>query len=149
PPCVFIRRSPCRPKPLPQVLPHPLPQLLPPCLPTRLLNLWATWCHPCVEEMPSLGVLQEKLGSDKLTLVALNEDRNGAMAAHGFLTRHNLQKIAIYVDTSGRVPSLMHAHGMPTSFLVDPNGMGIGYIEGGADWSDAATLAFLQSKMKL
>ncbi len=114
-----------------------------------LLNLWATWCAPCVQEMPSLNTLQTQFDFRDLNVVALSEDRNGVTAAEIFNTRYSLKNLPVYADASGQAPSLLHAHGLPTTLLIDPQGMEIGRIEGEAAWSAPETLTFLKSKMKL
>jgi len=113
-----------------------------------LLNLWASWCVPCIQEMPALNSLQDKVDYRDLNVIALNEDRNGIVAATAFYERHGLTRLPVYVDTTGHVPSIMHAHGLPTTFLINRDGMGIGYIEGEADWGSAETLAFLHTKIQ-
>jgi thiol-disulfide isomerase/thioredoxin len=112
-----------------------------------LLNLWATWCGPCVKEMPSLDGLQKSLGARAL-IIALNEDRNGAAAAQAFYTHRNLTHLPVYIDVSGRAPYILHTPGLPATLLIDPQGKEIGHIDGDADWTDPGTFAFLKSQMK-
>jgi thiol-disulfide isomerase/thioredoxin len=112
-----------------------------------LLNLWATWCGPCAHELPSLDALQE-LALEHFTVIALTEDVNGRDAAQAFYERHGIRHLAVYVDVSGRAPALLQARGLPTSFLIDPEGREIGAIEGEADWSAPDIVAFLKTQMK-
>ena len=112
-----------------------------------LLNLWATWCGPCVAEMPSLDALQRVFDARKLVVVALNEDRDGHSAAAMFFKRYNMRSLELYVDTGGRVPSLLKAQGLPTTLLIDPQGREIGRISGEVVWDAPATIAFLKAKM--
>jgi thiol-disulfide isomerase/thioredoxin len=113
-----------------------------------LLNLWATWCGPCVREMPSLNMLRSKIGIQNLRIIALNEDRDIA-SAQAFYLRHDLKNLPIYNDDAGRVPAILQTPGLPTTFLIDRNGMEIGRIEGEADWTAPDTLAFLRARLKI
>jgi thiol-disulfide isomerase/thioredoxin len=112
-----------------------------------LLNVWATWCAPCVQEMPSLNALQQSFDFRELNVVAVNEDRNGEVSARSFYTLHDLKRLPVFVDTSGQALSLLHLAGLPVTLLIDPKGMEIGRVEGGADWSSPESIAFLKSKM--
>jgi thiol-disulfide isomerase/thioredoxin len=89
---------------------------------TVLLNLWATWCAPCREEMPSLDRLQQELGSDTFEVVALAVDRTGLEAARKFLDGINVKSLKLYADPTTRSGSALKAIGMPTTILIDPEG---------------------------
>jgi thiol-disulfide isomerase/thioredoxin len=106
---------------------------------TILLNLWATWCAPCREEMPSLDRLQQELGSPTFEVVALAVDRTGAVAAQKFLDSVDVKNLKLYVDQTTRSGSALKAIGMPTTILIDAQGREIGRLPGPAEWdSDAA-----------
>ena len=106
---------------------------------TILLNLWATWCAPCREEMPSLDRLQAELGSDTFEVVALAVDRTGPEAARKFLDSVHVKSLKLYTDTTTRSGSALKAVGMPVTILIDPEGREIGRLIGPAEWdSDAA-----------
>jgi thiol-disulfide isomerase/thioredoxin len=117
-----------------------------------LLNLWATWCGPCVREMAALDALAQRLPTEPsrppLAIVALTEDNNGLGAAEGFYKRHSLRHLPVFVDTAGQAPSLLRIRGLPTTLLIDPKGMEIGRIEGDAEWDEADTIAFLEKQMQ-
>jgi thiol-disulfide isomerase/thioredoxin len=108
-----------------------------------LVNLWATWCAPCREEMPSLVRLQQKLG-DRLTVLAISEDRGGAGAVAPFLRRIDLGPIKVYVDPQSEVGAAFAVRGLPTSVLIDAKGRVVGRVEGGADWNTPAMLDALR-----
>nr|MDP9128693.1 TlpA family protein disulfide reductase [Pseudomonadota bacterium] len=102
-----------------------------------LLNIWATWCGPCVKEMGSLDRLTQKLG---IHVVPLTEDRAGRGAAEAFYKRHNLTHLEVFVDKSGEAPGLLNANGLPTTLLIDPKGFEIGRVEGDAEWDSAEAI---------
>ena len=98
-----------------------------------LLNLWATWCQPCVKEMPSLVALQDKFGPG-LTVIALSEDRRGEVIVKLFADKLGLDKLKVYLDPKNTATHAFEARGLPTSILIDTDGKIVGKVEGGADW---------------
>ncbi len=108
-----------------------------------LVNLWATWCAPCVREMPSLERLQARLGN-RLAVLAISEDRGGAPVVDPFLARHGLEGLAVYLDPKTAALRAFAVQGLPTSFLIDPDGRILGLLEGGADWDAPDMVARLE-----
>ena len=103
-----------------------------------LLNFWATWCAPCVREMPSLDRLQAALGPEGLTVVAVSEDRQRERAA-SFLVEHDLDNLELYHDPRGKLARTMKLRGLPATFLLDRSGRILGSLHGPAEWdSDEA-----------
>ncbi len=111
-----------------------------------LLNIWATWCSPCRHELPSLDALQGQLGGPNFIVLTLSEDSNGLAAAKAFFDKNDPHHLAIYTDSAGAAPSLLHAHGLPTTYLIDPHGNEIGHVEGEADWAATDAIAFIKKK---
>ncbi len=105
-----------------------------------VVNLWATWCQPCLREMPSLEGLQEKLG-DKLTVAAVSQDRGGEKAVVPFLAKLGLDKVKVYLDPKSEVGKAFGVRGLPTSIVLDAEGREVGRVEGAADWDSAKMLA--------
>lgn len=104
-----------------------------------LLNLWATWCAPCREEMPSLNRLQEALGGNTFEVVALSLDRKGADASKAFLDEVNATALKLYIDDTARQGGALRIVGMPTTILIDAEGREVGRLSGPAEWdSDTA-----------
>ncbi len=99
-----------------------------------LLNIWATWCVPCREEMPQLDTLQADLGGENFEVVAVNVDKGGGDKAKIFLEETGAAHLARYTDPSGRLFRKVRAVGMPTTLLIDRDGKEIGRLVGPADW---------------
>lgn len=108
----------------------------------RLINVWATWCVPCVEEMPALDRLQAQLG-DKLTILAISEDRQGETVVAPFLEQHAIKHLGIFLDPKSAATSEFGAQGLPTSYLIARDGTIVGKEEGGAQWDSAEMIAKL------
>jgi len=99
-----------------------------------LLNLWATWCGPCREEMPLLDSLQGELGSDTFEVIALAVDKAGLKGAEKFFRDTKVGNLKLYADPTARVGGKLRVVGMPTTILIDAQGREIGRLVGPADW---------------
>jgi thiol-disulfide isomerase/thioredoxin len=108
-----------------------------------VVNLWATWCQPCLKEMPSLERLAAQ-SKDKLTVAAVSEDHGGAKVVKPFVADKGLQELAIYLDPQGDLGHAFQVRGLPTSVVIDAAGQVVGRVEGGADWDSAKMQAVLQ-----
>ena len=111
-----------------------------------LLNLWATWCEPCLKEMPSLERLQTRLGP-ALTVVAVSEDRGGDKVVAPFIAEHRFDKLQVYLDPKSNVSHAFAVRGLPTTLVIDAEGMVLGKVEGAADWDSDKMLAVLSGLM--
>lgn len=110
---------------------------------TVLVNLWATWCAPCREEMPALDALQAELGGEDFEVVAVNLDRGGPERPKAFLEEIGVTNLTYYHDSSNRLLQdlrrVARATGLPTTILISPDGCEVGTMYGPAEWhSDEA-----------
>ena len=109
-----------------------------------LLNVWATWCVPCREEMPALARLQQKLGGLRFEVIALSVDSGGVEAVKSFFAEHHVDSLAVYTDRSLQVNSALRVVGIPTTVLVDREGREIARHIGPAQWDNAQTIEELR-----
>jgi thiol-disulfide isomerase/thioredoxin len=104
-----------------------------------LVNFWATWCVPCVREMPSLDRLQAAFDKEKFLILAVSVDRGGAVKVTPFLKKLGVKNLTPLLDQGMRLASKLSVAGMPTSFLLDREGRVLGSLPGIAEWdSDEA-----------
>lgn len=108
-----------------------------------LLNVWATWCGPCREEMPTLDALQAELGGTDFEVVALSIDRKGIEVVNEFYQEVGIEQLAPYVDQTGMASANLGAVGIPTTLLLDRQGMEIGRLVGEAEWNTPEMIEFL------
>jgi thiol-disulfide isomerase/thioredoxin len=108
-----------------------------------IVNLWATWCEPCLREMPSLERLQSRLG-ERIAVLAVSEDRGGNKSVEPFIAKLGLKSVKIYIDPKSEVGHAFGARGLPTSFLIDGEGKVFGRVEGAAEWDSPKILGVLQ-----
>jgi thiol-disulfide isomerase/thioredoxin len=113
-----------------------------------LVNLWATWCGPCVEEMPSLDRLQAQLGQG-LTVLAISEDRPGESAVAPFLEKLAVPHLAVFLDPANGAIKAFGVKGLPTSFLISRDGRILAMLEGATEWDTLAMLARLKPYLDL
>jgi thiol-disulfide isomerase/thioredoxin len=107
-----------------------------------VVNLWATWCVPCVAEMPALDALAEMLAKDDILVMPLSSDRGGALAVRKFYAAHNVGHLGIWLDPRGAAARAWGARGLPTTLIIDREGRERARLEGGAEWaSDEAVAA--------
>jgi len=99
-----------------------------------LLNIWATWCIPCLREMPTLDRLQAKLGGPRFEVVVLSIDIGGIPVVEKFYRALKLDSLGIYVDKTLRVKRDLGIVGIPTTLLIDRQGREIGRLAGPAEW---------------
>jgi thiol-disulfide isomerase/thioredoxin len=109
-----------------------------------LVNLWATWCEPCLREMPSLDRMQRHLG-DKITVVAISEDRGGSKTVEPFIDKLGLKSFKTYLDPKSGAGRAFKVEGLPSSFLIDREGRVLGRVEGAAEWDSPKLLQVLKS----
>ena len=109
-----------------------------------LINLWATWCEPCLREMPSLERMQSRFG-DKITVLAISEDRGGSKTVEPFINKLGLKSFKTYLDPKSDAGRAFKVVGLPTSFLIDREGRVLGRIEGAAEWDSPKLLEVLKS----
>jgi thiol-disulfide isomerase/thioredoxin len=111
-----------------------------------LVNFWATWCAPCLKELPSLDALQEELGSDKFEVVAIAADPRGPETARAFLDRLDIGHLKLYADPALRFTSAIGgADVLPVSILYDAKGREVGRIIGDADWTSPEAKQLVKS----
>jgi thiol-disulfide isomerase/thioredoxin len=113
-----------------------------------LLNLWATWCAPCLEELPSLDRLQAALGGAAFEVVALSIDRDGAVAAAAFQRRLGLRHLGLYLDPENAIGRALGAQGLPTTYLIGRDGQVMGAKLGNAAWDSPEAKALIEHYLK-
>ena len=101
-----------------------------------VINLWATWCVPCVAEMPSLAALSKTLAPDDIAVLPLSSDRGGVSVVQAFYAGARCHRPAGPARSRrGRRPVPGSAQGIPTSLIIDRKGQERARLEGSADWS--------------
>jgi thiol-disulfide isomerase/thioredoxin len=108
-----------------------------------LLNLWATWCAPCIEELPSLDRLQAQLGGERFQVVAVSVDRRGAEAVRPFFEKLGIAHLPIYVEPTNELAQTIGLQVLPSTIVIAPHGIMAGNIIGTVDWDAPEARALL------
>lgn len=106
-----------------------------------VLNFWATWCPPCVEEMPSLVEMQRRMKAKGVTVVAVSIDVDES-AYHQFVKEHGVNLLTVR-DPEQKTPGLYGTHGWPETFVIDRNGVMRRKFIGAVDWTGPEVTDFL------
>ena len=119
---------------------------------TVLVNLWATWCFPCRQEMPALDRLQASLGGPDFEVVAINIDTRNLDKPKAWLKEAGIERLAYYADPDAKVfqdlKRVGKAVGMPTTLLVDPEGCELALINGPAEWASEDALRLVRAALE-
>ncbi len=100
-----------------------------------IVNFWATWCAPCIKEMPSLDRLQAAFPDEDFEVVAINQDRGGKRVAEAFLRdKLGLENLAIYLDEKFALGRAFKNRGLPATYAIDRQGNVVGGMFGPAEW---------------
>jgi peroxiredoxin len=106
-----------------------------------LVNVWATWCPPCVEEMPSMEKLYQKFKGQDFEILAISIDETGLKAVAPFMKKTRLTFPAL-IDSKGTIKTSYGITGVPESFIIDKQGFLIKKIVGPVNWATPKILDF-------
>lgn len=109
-----------------------------------VINFWATWCQPCVAEIPSLAALSRVLAPHDIAVLPLSSDRGGAKVVHAWFEQHDVTGLPILLDPGGALSGSWGGKGIPTTHIIGRDGKEHARLEGAADWSTPATIALIQ-----
>lgn len=108
-----------------------------------LVNFWATWCAPCRKEMPQLDALAARYQDKNVTIITLSVDRAGAPKGEKFLNDLGVKHVTRLYDASYKSARAVGLIGLPTTLLLDKDGLEIGRLAGEADWGAPEVHALL------
>ena len=106
-----------------------------------VVNLWATWCPPCVAEMPALERLARALAGEGVVVLPLSSDRGGRAQVEAFYQRVGITGLEVWLDPRGAAARGMGVRALPTTVIVDRAGMEQARLEGEAEWDHPALVA--------
>jgi thiol-disulfide isomerase/thioredoxin len=109
-----------------------------------VVNFWATWCPPCVAEMPALDRAQAALARDGIEVLALSSDRGGRAQVEPFYARTGVRHLPVLLDPRGAAGRAFGVRGLPTTLILDRAGQEVARLEGEAEWDAPAMLAAIR-----
>ena len=112
-----------------------------------LVNVWATWCPPCVGEMPSMEKLYRALKGTNFEILAVSIDALGKKAVAPFMKKYNLSFPAL-MDPDGTIKTLFQTTGVPESFIINQEGILIEKVIGPKDWATPQVVGFFRNLLQ-
>ncbi len=109
-----------------------------------IMNVWATWCPPCVRELPALQQLQREFQHKGLKVITVSADADGFAAALPFLEEMRIT-LPAYIDRDGALYRALEIRGLPTTFILNRQGEFIARIEGDLNWLSGDTLTYINA----
>lgn len=98
-----------------------------------LVNLWATWCAPCVKELPTLDALSQQPGAPRV--IAVSQDRGERPSIDAFLRAHKIENVESWRDPKMALPGALNAQVLPTTVYYDASGREVWRYVGDLDWT--------------
>ena len=111
---------------------------------TVLFNAWATWCGPCIKEMPALDAAAKELGSEAFAVLPVSMDRDGALKVDLFYREYNLKNLPILIEHEAEISRLLKPRGLPFTLLIDRDGNEIGRALGEVFWNATESIGLLK-----
>lgn len=110
------------------------------------LNFWATWCGPCRSEVKDIDSLYKTLKDEDFTVMAIDiqESRKKVVS---FMKRHDID-FPVYLDSDGKIASQYGVSGIPTTFIINPDGKIVGWAVGPREWGSKESVELMKSLMK-
>ncbi|WOT05508.1 TlpA family protein disulfide reductase [Shewanella youngdeokensis] len=112
-----------------------------------IVSLWATWCAPCLQEIPMFEAIRQRNKDNDLVVlpISINEDSDQVAA---FLERHDLGYYKTWLDPQKNIDNVMPADIVPATYVFDGSGNLIGFLRGYLDWSDKDVQPYLEKLIK-
>ena len=114
-----------------------------------IVHFWATWCAPCVAELPQVDAVAKAYASKGVEVVALSLDGSGNMdKVQQFIASHHITNLTAYIDRNNFSFRAFKGDGLPTSVFIDKDGQVIARVEGPLNWKSPETLDFINANLK-
>ncbi len=110
-----------------------------------LVNLWATWCGPCITELPALAKLNAALPQDRVTVLPIDLEKLDADKVGAFLAMHEAGALPVYIDRELSALKGFTANELPLTILIDADGHEVARAAGAQKWDDPASVAYLKT----
>ncbi|WP_394389779.1 TlpA family protein disulfide reductase [Shewanella woodyi] len=108
-----------------------------------MVNLWATWCAPCIKEIPQMENIRQVNKDNKLVVVPISIDEESDKV-QAFLERHNFGHYKTWLDPNKDIDRVMPADVVPATYFFDGSGNLIGFLRGYLDWGDKEVQPYLE-----
>ncbi|MBR9728797.1 TlpA family protein disulfide reductase [Shewanella intestini] len=107
------------------------------------IHLWATWCAPCIKEIPQIDAIRQQNADKDLVVIPLSIDEESEKVAP-FLAKYNLADFKTWLDPNMDIDQIMPANVVPATYILDGSGNLVGFLRGYLDWSDKDIQPYLE-----
>ena len=114
-----------------------------------LVNFWATWCAPCLDEMPSLSNLQKLKGDKNFKVVTIATMRNSSKSIENFFDKMSIVNLTKYQDPKGKLARSLKIAGLPLTILLNKDNKEVARFIGDADWSSPQALKLIEKAIEV
>ena len=114
-----------------------------------LINFWATWCAPCLEEMPSLSNLQKIKGDNNFKDITIATMRNSSKSVDNFFKKMSIENLTRYQDPKGKLARSLKIAGLPLTILLNKDNEEVARFIGDADWSSPQALKLIEKAIEI
>lgn len=109
-----------------------------------VINLWATWCPPCVKELPSIDRLAKIVSQDQIKIYAVSQDRAGNKIVPAYFKKLNLKNLTIFLDNQASLMAAFRTPVLPTTIIIDKKGMEVARLVGEISWDSPEVISYLK-----
>jgi thiol-disulfide isomerase/thioredoxin len=109
-----------------------------------VVNIWATWCGPCVAELPTFAAIAPTLAKSKILVLPISVDLDGSKSVKPFYISHGITSLPVLLDPDGSATDALNTDGIPVSIIINPQGQLVARLDGSANWNSPATLALIK-----
>lgn len=109
-----------------------------------VLNIWASWCLPCLEEMPALDALQAAMGGHGVQVLPLTVDRTGVLAARRVFAKRHITALPLLAAKGVEVVHALREEALPLTVVLDRSGREVARLRGAAAWNEGPYRAFVE-----
>ncbi len=113
-----------------------------------LLNIWATWCGPCIRELPALDRLQAKLNHNDFVILTVSIDKKNAATTLDFYQKLGLKNIEFYHDSKKQMKKYFPLDVVPANFIIDRKGTAISFLRSFVNWDDPLAVVMFENYIK-
>ncbi len=112
------------------------------------LHFWATWCKPCIAELPDVNEAQERYGAQGFKVLAISVDQGNIQKVINFMNTQRLYALTPYLDRYMQSYSNLEGRGLPTTIFVDSKGKMLARAEGPLDWESSSVKNFIEDQLR-
>jgi thiol-disulfide isomerase/thioredoxin len=112
------------------------------------LHFWATWCKPCIEELPQLDAAQKQYESKGFRVIALSLDGKDISKVEKFFADNKIESLKLFMDSDMSAFQKLKIHGLPTTIFINSKGEEIARSEGTVTWGSSETKEFIEKQLK-